>query len=55
MSGEVGKCLILNVRHKIRCFYPTFFVEKGVNRIPGSPEKRGLFGLHVCTMSYIGR
>ena len=28
--------------------------KKGAYRIPGSAEKRGLFGSHIRTMSYIG-
>ena len=32
----------------------TFSYKKGAYSIPGSTEKMGLFGTHICTMSYIG-
>ena len=31
-----------------------FCSKKGANHIPGSAEKRGPFGTHICTMPYIG-
>ena len=63
LTGILAKnmCLYMGVRtfgpfkfQKSGQSYTLFFFKKGVYNIPGGAEKRGLFGTHIRTMSYIG-